>query len=88
MRGKIEHWRRAGYNDAADNLERSLEGKGGIVPVSREQALKFKHIQKGEAENNRRFVEQTLLARDTHEKSALALRDLKDGETLEVRACS
>ena len=62
----------------------SATSTAGIVPLSGDEARKFKHVREGEIENNRRFVEQTFVARNTDEKTALALRDLKDGETLEV----
>jgi hypothetical protein len=84
MRGKIDSWRRQGLNDAADNLERYLQGKGGIVPLSRDEARKFKHVREREIENTRRFLEKTFLATGTKSESALKLVDMKDGDHLEL----
>lgn len=82
MRGKVESWRREGLNDAADNLQRYLDGKGGIVPLSRDDARKFEHVRDGEEENRDRFVNRTFLARRTSNKSALRLRDMQDGDEI------
>ena len=59
MRGKVERWRREGLNDAADNLQRDLDGTGGIVPLSRDEARKFEHVRDGEEENKNRFISNT-----------------------------
>ena len=59
MRGKVERWRREGLNDAADNLQRYLDGTGGIVPLSRDEARKFEHVRDGEEENKNRFISNT-----------------------------
>lgn len=85
MRGKVESWRRGGLNDAADNLQRYLDGKGGLVPLSRDEARKFEHVRNGEEANKDRFVNRTFLARRTGDETALRLRTMKDGDEIEFQ---
>lgn len=85
MRGKVERWRREGLIDAADNLQRYLDGEGGIVSLSRDEVRKFALVRDGEEKNKDRFVNRTFLARGTSNKTALRLRNMKDGGWGKVR---
>ena len=54
-------WREQGLPTAVANLERFLNGTGGTVRLSRDEATRFQWIRDAEAENNERFVRRTFV---------------------------
>ena len=60
-RGWKTYFRRQGWDKAADRLKRMLDGDGGDLVLSREEARADKFIRDGEAENRGRFVRRNIL---------------------------
>jgi hypothetical protein len=86
-RNLAEGWRRGGRPQAADNLDRYLDGKpfsdtkSEPLIFSREAAREFRPIKEAEIENEQRFENRTFLARTRNEELNRKLRGLKDGES-------
>ena len=55
LRRRVGEWRRLGYENAADNLERFLKGVGGTKTITREEARRFPVIREAEAKARHRF---------------------------------
>jgi hypothetical protein len=65
-RNLVDGWRRSGRTQAADNLERFLDGTGEPLRFSRDEAREFRPIKAAEAESERRFEESTWRCRRAH----------------------
>jgi hypothetical protein len=68
-------WREQGLATAAANLEHFLNGTGGTVRLSRDEATRFQWIRDAEAKNMWRFEEGTFLG-DSKDPSVKILFDL------------
>jgi hypothetical protein len=83
-RNLVEGWRQSGRTQAADNLERFLDGTGEPLRFSRDEAREFRPIKAAEAENERRFENGTFLGKTKNDKLNEKLTSLKEGETSEL----
>ena len=81
MWARDDEWRRLGYENAADNLERFLKGGGGTKTITREEARRFPVIREAEAKARHRFENSSFLGRSENTKLNDALKRLIAGET-------
>jgi len=81
-----KEYRAKGYTKAADNLDHFLNGKGAAKTVPRDEARKDPFIADAETENRNRFETKTFLGKtDENDDVNDGLRNLKDGETIELK---
>ena len=66
LRRRVGEWRRLGYENAADNLERFLKGVGGTKTITREEARRFPVIREAEAKARHRFEGTSFLGRSNN----------------------
>ena len=77
----VERWRWLRLNNAADNMERFLSGRGGIKEYTREESRQFAPIRDAEEKNQSRFENRTFLG-NTKNAGAKRLAGLRDGDTM------
>ena len=80
LRELAQFWRTQGRVRVAYLLEKFLDGDDSPVFLSREDAREIEFVRIGEAENNRRFIEDTFTGKTKNPKITESLRTLQDGE--------
>ncbi len=81
-----KEYRAKGYTKAVDNLDHFLNGKGAAKTIPRDEARKDSFIRDAEIENRKRFETKTFLGKtDENDDVNDGLRNLKDGETIELK---
>lgn len=85
LRERAQSWRTQGRVRAAYLLEKFLDGDDSPVFLSREEAREIEFVRIGEAENNRRFIEDTFTGKTKNPKITECLRTLQDGEQCNIK---
>lgn len=84
-RGIARSGRALGYKDAADNLERHLDGKGGTKVYSRDEARKFEPIRRAEETIREYVVEKNFTdATGNSHDSNTRLSTMRDGDSVRI----